>query len=261
MRRVAFALDSTPKTQLSEFLNSKTKMQSARSLIRYPSRPTRPSLYRRGSRFRRTGTMSRFRLYRSPTEVKSFDVSIANSAAQGPTWLAAAAAEPAAAFVGISEVNDVQAGTALYQRVGSRINIRSIALDFDITPSAATVIGDIRWALVYDRQTNGAFPAITDMFGQNGATGATYAGVNMGNRNRFSVIRDQVVCIDPGTGLEKHVKVFCKGYWPVDFKASGGAVTDFTTGAIFFVAGTEQVGGAGTIAFQNIQCRCRYYDQ
>ena len=58
-------------------------------------------------------------------EIKFFDVAITNG-----TWPlvgSAAAAEPATAFAGITELNDILQGAGAYQRVGQKVVLKSFA--------------------------------------------------------------------------------------------------------------------------------------
>lgn len=197
----------------------------------------------------------------SRQEVKCFDVSVANPTTQLTSFAAVASAEPATAFAGITELNCVQQGAAFYNRIGSKIAIKSLMVDFDLqSVTPATGIDVIRWALVYDRQPNAAFPAIADIFANNGGSTTSYAGVNMTNRSRFVVLRDQEVTIDPAGTQVQHIHAYIKGNWDVEFKASGNTIGDISTGSLLFIAGTSNVVGSIYGNMANFTSRIRYYD-
>lgn len=101
-------------------------------------------------------------------------------------------------------LNNMQEGVSSYQRVGRRINMKSLLLRFapllnladDVFASTDRVYV-VRIALVYDSQSNGAFPSQTDLFASIIASGGTpfyhiMAPVNMNNRDRFLILKDKI---------------------------------------------------------------------
>lgn len=249
---------------------------------RFPGRPTAgPYSVRSTQRYRAASARAqpRRRYYQgarilramgssSRVEVKSFDVTPGNTAIPVPGGVTGA--EPAA-FAGLCELNCVQAGNAFYQRIGTKINVKSVMLRFQFLNSIVTATGAfselpavLRYMVIYDRQTNGAFPAMTDIL-QNNDTGAVTLGssVNITNRDRFVVLRDKQVELDyanqQGAWITEYIK--CPSL-DVQFKSSSDTIGDITTGAIYLmVFGTYQDGPAFTGAqIQSIQSRVRYYD-
>lgn len=94
-------------------------------------------------------------------------------------------------------LNGVQAGAAFYNRVGSRIEMKSVHIRGYIR-NMTTCIDDVaRFLVVYDRQPNGAFPNITDIIqsrDQQGATANTgVSPINLDQRDRFVILRDYQV--------------------------------------------------------------------
>lgn len=95
----------------------------------------------------------------------------------------------------ITPINLIAAGSSFYNRVGRRIEMKSITFK-GVCAAIRTVANEAigRVVLVYDRQTNGALPAIADMFqttiqdGTNTTSG--YSGINLNYRDRFQIIRD-----------------------------------------------------------------------
>jgi hypothetical protein len=195
------------------------------------------------------------------SELKGFDVQGVNQPAL-PAFSAIASAEPyGTPFAGMTELNDIQQGAAFYNRIGSKVCMTSIMVRFNLLASATTVLSSVRYAIVYDRQCNGAFPAITDIFGVNGATAANNSGVNLTNRGRFLILRDKAVTIDPASALSVDVEEYCKlTQLEAEFKASGGTIGDITTGAFYLVCGTVNLSGTGTVGIVSILARIRYLD-
>lgn len=203
-------------------------------------------------------------LYRAPRstqlqEVKCFDQSIAGAvglSAFGGT----ASAEPAAAFQGITEVNCITQGATVANRIGNKIMIKSIDMRLSFS-GIATTLATLRLMLIYDRQPNGAFPAITDiLLSQPAGAAKALSGLNIANKSRFQVIRDQWLDMDPASNLIELVHWYCKGRWESEFGANAGNIGDFRTGALLLVAFVAAAGGAGPVTFMSSECRIRYYD-
>jgi len=199
-------------------------------------------------------------------EVKFFDVAVLPSVISNPYGLPLVAsvtgAEPATAFAGLTEINCVPQGATAYNRIGTKIQIKSIKLDgqFHMGGSAPTH-NTFRWMLVYDRQPNGAFPLISTILSQNISTAPLFtSGVNMANRSRFVILRDQYVAMDPDSNGLVNVSAFVKTKLETQFSTSSANIGDITTGAIYFIAFAMFSAATSFIANNNIQARIRYYD-
>lgn len=191
-------------------------------------------------------------------EVKSFDEQLGAAAALG-LLAAVAGAEPAAAFTGLTEVNCIPQDATVAGRIGNKVVIRSLHCKFNLT-SAAAVLGTARAMLVYDRQPTGAFPAIASILTDLPAAAASpFGGLNISNKSRFSVIRDEFIPVDAAQQQVVAKNWYCKGRWEVEFGANAGTIGDFRTGAIYFICFSAYAAG-GVITVTNQVCRSRYYD-
>lgn len=164
---------------------------------------------------------------------------------------------------GMSCINLPINDATFFGRVGSKIVIKSVAIKACFyTTTAATDVGLMRWMLVYDRQPNGAYPAIGDILRSNATapagSGAIHDGLNMQNRSRFSVIRDKIMSLDPGSAPVRIVNEFCKGRWEVEYKGSAGGVADITTGAMILCFWYDMC--AHVPACASMSTRIRYDD-
>ena len=72
----------------------------------------------------------------SSTEVKSFDVAVTVSTGL-PGIASVTAAEPASAFVGLTELNCIRQGSTFYNRIGSKLQVQSVRVSFDLTTTSA----------------------------------------------------------------------------------------------------------------------------
>lgn len=199
-------------------------------------------------------------------EVKFFDLNIASPAA-GTFGLFAAStpptgSEPAVPFTGITEFNCVPQGATSYNRIGTKILIKSIDFRcvFSMNGTAPTH-NSVRYMIVYDRQPNGAFPAFSDIFSTNISTAPTFfSGVNMANRSRFIILRDRVQTLDPDGSGTFSVKEFIKTKLETQFRTNTGNIGDITTGALYLVAISLTGSAASYSTMGSATFRIRYFD-
>jgi len=135
-------------------------------------------------------------------EVKSVDVPYVNGGSDVFSL-------PLCTTLEIASLNTVQEGAGFYNRIGRRINMKSVHITGQIVPSGnatgAGVAEYLRIMLIYDRQPNGALPGATDVladYGQDGNTSTTaFSHINMNNVERFAVLRDMRVAVpENGSG-------------------------------------------------------------
>lgn len=91
-------------------------------------------------------------------------------------------------------LNGVQVGAAFTNRIGSRMEMKSIHMRGTITSTVTDVQNILRALLIYDRQPNGAAPVYTDVFqsrDQSGTAATTaISEINLDQRDRYVVVRD-----------------------------------------------------------------------
>lgn len=93
-------------------------------------------------------------------------------------------------------LNGVQEGSSFYQRIGRRIEMKNIHFvgNMDTTPNAAGVDDYIRIMILYDQQPGNALPSkaeiLQDVDNTGTITNTSYSGLNLNNRDRFTVLMD-----------------------------------------------------------------------
>lgn len=95
-------------------------------------------------------------------------------------------------------INLIQVGSSMFNRIGRKVEMRSVRLTGKCSTAPvtrATVNPDFaRIMIIYDRQTNGANPAMADFLQDTDQAGVNlteaYSGLNMNNRERFVTIMD-----------------------------------------------------------------------
>jgi len=195
----------------------------------------------------------------------------------------------------ITQVNGTITGSGFSQRVGRKINMLSLQMDGWIYASeaAGAVANKMllnRFALVYDRQSNGTTPAWSDVFQDvdynDASSNEVLSHVNMNNRDRFVIIRDwhhktppigavatnpvsdegeakQDNVVDGRLSSNFHEFINLRGLQTV-YKASSSppVLADVATGGLFFISrGQDLTGTLGNSSWVVLlQCRLRFAD-
>jgi len=189
-----------------------------------------------------------------------------------------------AAIVPLNLVATGTAGSSFFNRVGRRIEMKSLLMKAVILPLRTTTVQDyVRVMIVYDRQSNGAAPSISDILQTTSATGANtttvYSDINLNNRDRFSILRDHRIYLPSVTdtagvltavgpvdpiSLTFNVKDYIKLKGLVtQYKADSNppVLSDLATGGLFLVTLGTQVGGTNDGWALSAEFRLRYFDR
>lgn len=184
----------------------------------------------------------------------------------------------------ITPLNLIRAGSSFNNRVGRKIEMISLRLVGQMVSVRTTVAQDYnRIMLVYDRQTNGALPAIADILQATDQAGTnttdSFTGINLNNRDRFVILRDEHLCMptqtqaagtvitNPGGQIDPVSTTF-KLDWYVklkglvaQFKADSApaVIGDISTGGLYLVTFGDNVAGTEGWALET-QTRLRYLD-
>jgi len=163
----------------------------------------------------------------------------------------------------ITLLNGCAPGSDATNRIGRRILVRSVQLSGYAAPSTATVVAPCRWAIVVDRQANGA----TFTFGDCWDSAIADTLRNPTNLQRFQIIHDTGVfgvigSTQPSpaiaaTSASLHpFHLYKKLNIPVQFNAGvTGTVADITTNAIYLVTWGSQAGLNGADFTSRIRIR------
>lgn len=177
-------------------------------------------------------------------------------------------------------VNIPVQGAAVYNRVGNEIEMKSLHLIGQIDPTANSNASSeyLRIMVVYDRQTNGAFPTIADLITSYDTTGATTSTVldhtNPNNFDRFRVLADIRLPIandastapsaksqftnDYNNELNINRFINLKGMG-TKYKASAGAIGDIASGGLYVVTFGDTAVASAAYALQ-WTARLRFVD-
>lgn len=124
-------------------------------------------------------------------------------------------------------VNGIATGTDFTNRVGREITIKS--LYGRCTFADATQINMVRLMYVYDKQTNGVLPAITDIL----SNASVYSPNNLNNRDRFVTLYDKVMVTSPQGPEVVFDSVYRPMSTPTVYSGTAATIDTIATGAIY----------------------------
>lgn len=222
----------------------------------------------RVQQFRRSMGAAAPALLRGPSgEVKSFDWNWGETALQEIATTAGNANNDLTN--GMICLNLMTMGTTFYNRIGAKVSMVSARLTFDLAlPSIIASdfqSNEVRYLIIYDRQTNAAWPSITDVLRTNDTATTHASSINIANRDRFAVLRDQVVTLDTSQALCTHVDCFMKlPQLQTQYKSStAGNLTigDINTGALYLIIFEDTLSATvDHVNITNVASRIRYLD-
>jgi len=162
-------------------------------------------------------------------------------------------------------LNGVAQGSDYTNRIGRKTVMKSILFRANIYPVGGTqspLGATIRIMLVYDKQTNGALAAVTDIL-----NAATYLQpTNLNNRDRFKILMDKFVTTNANTttagpvqsiagGGTRLVKKYIRFEHDVIFGGTGATVGDIQSGSLFMLT----ISSSATYAL-DYNVRTRFID-
>lgn len=182
-------------------------------------------------------------------------------------------------------LNFIQVGSSMFNRIGRKIEMRSVKLNAFMTiisaiTRATTGPDYMRVSIVYDRQTNGSFPTQSDIYQdteQSGAnTDSATSGINMNNRERFVTIMDirfsaPQATATAGVLTNVYPNSYCVGSHVNEFRKLRGLTThygadsnpavvgDIRSGGLFIVSRGSNAAGAELFQM-NWNLRMKYTD-
>lgn len=184
-------------------------------------------------------------------------------------------------------LNAPKTGSNFYNRIGSKINLKSLRLRIQLRNIPANEGVDsmiVRIMIFYDRQCNGIVPATSDLIQSYNMDGVSstdpFGGINIVNSERFLILRDEIVpifssnnststppshlnysMIDgvPKNFFDYYIKL--KGL-ETKFQNNDGDEGSITTGALYlYVFSDLSTGGGNLVPLKaTYNARTRFYD-
>lgn len=163
----------------------------------------------------------------------------------------------------VTLLNGAAQGDDYNNRIGRKTTNVAVQLRGILQPVDASVEFNLsRVMIVYDKQANGAAPAVTDIL--TAATATAHANLN--NRTRFKILCDKQYATgsyDTTTGYAasitcKNVNLYKKINLPTIWSGTGATAGSIVNGAIYLV--TIGTNAAGTGATLKTTTRIRFID-
>jgi len=162
-------------------------------------------------------------------------------------------------------LNGCATGADYTDRIGRKIRMKSVQFRGFFQPADdSTVTNYVRMMIVYDRQTNGNPPTVTEIL----QSASSLSSLNLNNRERFTVVADKEYVIGRvintatqavSYGLNVHK---CKGYRRLNLETQYGgstnAVASIATGSLYMLTIGNIASGGGTDAVLDITLRVRF---
>lgn len=163
---------------------------------------------------------------------------------------------------GFTCINGVSNGNGFYNRIGSKITIKSISVKINFVCPVGQNCA--RVLLIQDKQVNGVVPALTDILGEtindgSHVTNTFLAGINTANRKRFKILKEELLPIVSTNGTQI-CKIFLKNNIPVDYIAATALATAINSNAIYLICLPLDSTGPSYIFVSQWSTRIRYYD-
>lgn len=162
-------------------------------------------------------------------------------------------------------VNLIAQGTGEQNRIGRKCTIKSMYIKGKIVyaPAAGATGADLLTLyVILDKQANGAYPGITDVFTANTDIGSTM--LNLSNSERFSVLAKVQVAVNPAAGattafnnVVEPIHVFKRLNVPLEFSSTTGAITELKSNNIVLAYSAAYGNNLATLT---AQCRLRFAD-
>lgn len=215
-----------------KFLGMKRKTSIA---LAYPKQAVKPRLYRQN-----VSLINPPQLRKSLVEKKNFDSTVTLTPAGVNLWSQ------------IVPLNIIVQGTSQVTRIGRKIQMVSFSLKY-IFKSTAGTPGNIRIMVVYDKQTNGALPVVTDILLNNSIVSHN----NLNNSDRFITVCDVISPLQQNTLQPIFSTINRKINLDTMFSTTAGVITDITSGGLFVM----MIPSDGLITDTvDIQTRLRFTD-
>ena len=179
----------------------------------------------------------------SAPELKNCDTVSTVSTAGSGAFLA-----PVAATL----INGIAQGTTENQRVGRKVVMKSLLVNFFFTPSAGTLADSFRVLIIYDKQPIGVFPAVTDIL----VSSSVLSPMNLSYSDRFTVLSNTI--INQYTPMQNYLgSIYLKLGLDGLYSSTGALIANINTGAIYIMVADSSGAGADVLTFFS---RIRYTD-
>lgn len=151
----------------------------------------------------------------------------------------------------------VAQGTTEGNRIGRKTTAKSFLMRWSAQFTATTTLGcNIRYKVVYDKQPNGAAPAVTAIL----VTDSYFSHNQLSNTDRFITLVDEITPpLAVGTAFSVSGTVYRKLGLETIWASAGGAIANIQTGSFYMIVAQSGFAAVAAPTFQ-YTARIRYTD-
>jgi len=155
----------------------------------------------------------------------------------------------------VSYLSGMAQGTDLNNRVGDSIRIQSIWLAG--TCSVVTNNSSLRVLIVKDNENGGAAPAGSDILQNAGGAGAAVAAYNYINKDRFTIIFDELLVLNTVSPPTDVLKFESSHNFHIKYRGTGATAASAAEGSLWMATFTDLAATQPTLRYT---CRITYTD-
>ncbi len=147
-------------------------------------------------------------------------------------------------------LNGTAQGLDKDDRVGNSVRWTSILTRVRVEIHASATASQARVIFIWDKQSNGALPAVTDVL----QAANTLSSLNTDFGKRFRVLSDQMYNVSITGNQLQYKKVFRKLSLRTEFGTTAGTIAAINSGTIFLLVISDEATNAPTV-FHNTKLR------
>lgn len=156
-------------------------------------------------------------------------------------------------------INGIGQGTGSNQRIGRKVLLKAIQMRY--TAQSGVIAGgnvpmQNRIIVFYDKQSNGAAPAITDVVVAN----SFVSPLNLNNSDRFVILFDELTESAQGATFMISGSRYTKCNLEQMFVGNNALIADIAGGAVFIMAANNSDPVVGQATSTYVHTRVRYID-
>lgn len=153
-------------------------------------------------------------------------------------------------------LNGLASGAGTNERVGRKVTIKSVSLRYIHDATGSDPASQIRIAIIYDKQPNGALPGVTDIFN----LGNFISHLNLSNSDRFVVIMDEISDSAQSASLNISGKRHVKCNLETIYGAGTNGISAINSGSLMILAANNSDPTIGNVTSLFYNVRIRYTD-
>jgi len=164
-------------------------------------------------------------------------------------------------FGSLVHLTPIPQGTGDQERIGRNVRIKSVQVRVNmIAPStSANAPSQIRYMVVYDRQSNGTSPTPNDVLG-DGSAAQFLDYMNLSNQERFIILIDKTTDSVQSSALGISDSAYVKCDLDMVWEGPGSNRSDVRTGAVYLMIANNSDIVVGKATEVDFCTRVRYTD-